>query len=75
VESGGDEFSVADVRKMIRIFNELKEDTQKQLNESQEKMDKKLKTQEDTEMTKPTQNKISPNQNEAKEIIKKRNMK
>jgi hypothetical protein len=45
VESEGDESSVADIRKlMIRLFDklkeELKEDIQKQLNESQENIDK-----------------------------------
>jgi hypothetical protein len=45
VESEGDESSVADIRKMmIRMFDklkeELKEDIQKQLNESQENIDK-----------------------------------
>jgi hypothetical protein len=39
VEREGYESSVADVRRMmIRMFNELKEDIQKQLNESQENM-------------------------------------
>jgi molybdenum-dependent DNA-binding transcriptional regulator ModE len=52
VDSEGDESSVAEVRRMmIRMFNELKEDIQKQFNESQENMDKK-KNQEDIETTK-----------------------
>jgi hypothetical protein len=43
VESEGDEPSVAEVRRlMIRMFNELKEDIQKQLNESQENTDLKI---------------------------------
>jgi hypothetical protein len=51
VESESDESSVADVRRMMIItFNELKDDIQKQLNESQENTDKK--TQEDTETSK-----------------------
>jgi hypothetical protein len=42
-----DEASIAEVRRiMIRMFNKLKEDIQKQLNEPQEQIDKKLeKTQ------------------------------
>jgi hypothetical protein len=39
-ESEGDESPVAVVRRMIRMFNKLKEDMQKQLNESQENTDK-----------------------------------
>jgi hypothetical protein len=40
VESERDESSVAEVRRiMIRMLTELKEDIQKQLNESQENMD------------------------------------
>jgi molybdenum-dependent DNA-binding transcriptional regulator ModE len=51
VESEWDESPVADMKRMlIRMFNELKEDIQKQFNEHQENMD--LKTQEDTETTK-----------------------
>jgi hypothetical protein len=39
VNSEGDESPVAEVRRiMVRMFNELKEDIQKQLNESQENM-------------------------------------
>jgi hypothetical protein len=34
VESKGDESLVSDIRRMITMFNELKEDIQKQLNES-----------------------------------------
>jgi hypothetical protein len=53
VESEGDESPVGDVRRKIRKFNkckeELKEDIQKQLNESQHNKDKK--TGEDTETT------------------------
>jgi hypothetical protein len=42
VYSEGKESSVAEVRRMItRIFKELKEDLQKQLNESQDNTDKK----------------------------------
>jgi uncharacterized protein YpuA (DUF1002 family) len=40
VESKEEVSSIADVRsRMIRMFNELKEDIQKQLNESQENTD------------------------------------
>jgi hypothetical protein len=46
VENEGDESSVADIRKMVKMFSELKEehkeDIQKQLSESQENMDKKI---------------------------------
>jgi hypothetical protein len=45
VGSEGDESLVSEVRKMIRMFNELKENIQKQLNESQENRNKNLKTQ------------------------------
>jgi hypothetical protein len=51
VNTEGDASSVAEIRKMItRMFKKLKEDLQKQPNESLENMDKK--TQEDTESTK-----------------------
>jgi hypothetical protein len=48
MESEGDESPVADIRRMIiRMINELKEkckeDIQKQFNEYQENMDKKLR--------------------------------
>jgi hypothetical protein len=39
VESERDESPVVDVRRMIRMFNGLKEDIQKQLKESQENID------------------------------------
>jgi molybdenum-dependent DNA-binding transcriptional regulator ModE len=42
VESEGNESAVADLRRMIRTFSELKEIIQKQLSESQENMDKKV---------------------------------
>jgi hypothetical protein len=47
VKIEGDKSSVADIRRMmIRMFYELKENIQKQLNEFQENTDKKLeKTQ------------------------------
>jgi hypothetical protein len=47
MESKGDEFPVADVKRMmIRMSNKLKEKMQRQLNEYQENMYKKLeKTQ------------------------------
>jgi DNA-binding transcriptional MerR regulator len=63
VEHEGNKFPVAEVRRMIRMFNELKaelkEDIQKQLNESQENMDKKLeKTQKQLNEMKEDVNKL-----------------
>jgi ABC-type Zn2+ transport system substrate-binding protein/surface adhesin len=44
VKSEGGDSSVADIRRMMtRMFNEHKEDIQKQLNKFQENIDKKLK--------------------------------
>jgi hypothetical protein len=45
VEGEGEESTVGDIRRMIiRVFNELIEDIEKQLNESQENTVRKLKT-------------------------------
>jgi hypothetical protein len=44
VDSEGDKTSVSELRRMmIRVFKELKENIQKQINKSQENMDKKLR--------------------------------
>jgi hypothetical protein len=61
VESKGDESSVADLRRMMtRMFNELKENMQKQLNEYQENTDKEnlKKTQKQLNKLKENFNKL-----------------
>jgi uncharacterized membrane-anchored protein YhcB (DUF1043 family) len=74
MESKGDEFPVADVKRMmIRMSNKLKEKMQRQLNEYQENMYKKLeKTQRQLNEFRQD---INEHQNETKETIKKRYMK
>jgi hypothetical protein len=73
VESEGNESSVADINRMMsRMFDELKENIQKQLKDYQENTDKKLeKTQKQLNEQRENFNKL---QNETKEIIKKRDM-
>jgi hypothetical protein len=75
IDSEGNESPFAKVRRMmIRMFNELKveltEDTQKQLNESQENRDKKIeKTQKQLNEIKKDVDKLL---NKTKEIVKKK---
>jgi site-specific DNA-adenine methylase len=73
VESERDESPVSDVKRiMIRMFHELKEDIQKQLNECQQNTDKKhKKTHKWLNELREDFNKF---QNEIKEIIKKRDI-
>jgi hypothetical protein len=77
VESEGDESPVTDLRKMmIRMFSKLKEDLkeniQKQINEYQENIKKKLEnTQKQLNELREDFNKL---QNETKEIIFKKEM-
>jgi ElaB/YqjD/DUF883 family membrane-anchored ribosome-binding protein len=76
MQSERDDFPGAELRRMIRKFNELnkehKENIQKQFKEYQENMDKKLKkTQKQLNEVREDFNKL---QNETKETIKKTGM-
>jgi DNA anti-recombination protein RmuC len=72
MQSERDDFPGAELRRMIRKFNEHKENIQKQFKEYQENMDKKLKkTQKQLNEVREDFNKL---QNETKETIKKTGM-